>query len=152
MNLIGIMTFYADGELPDEARTRRSLQGALALSGLEVEHRAQDNIRSQMNVQRTDPESFFGAVQTEVDPDDSGDVMQAITGSAHAGAKAQEFGAEIYAKDAQALHFITGGREFFLQNVTLPPRPYLEPALEDSRSYTEDAIATAMSLAGWERA
>lgn len=45
-------------------------------------------------------------------------------------ALAQELGATIKAKTAQALHFEIDGEHIVVKQVTLPPRPYLRPAAD----------------------
>ena len=56
-------------------------------------------------------------------------------------ARIQEFGGTIEPVKAKALHWVQDGKDIFAKSVTLPPRPYFRPAIENN----EDKIVKAMS-------
>ena len=49
-------------------------------------------------------------------------------------ARIHEIGGVIRPKTAKALHFVIDGQHIVVQSVTIPPRPYLRPALFDQRA------------------
>ncbi len=53
----------------------------------------------------------------------------------------QELGGTIRPKSAKVLHFKIDDRDIFARQVTIPPRPYLRPAVEDHM----DQIRAAMN-------
>jgi HK97 gp10 family phage protein len=56
-------------------------------------------------------------------------------------ARIQEFGGTIKPVKAKMLHWEEDGKDIFAKSVTLPPRPYFRPAIENN----EDKIVKAMS-------
>jgi len=56
-------------------------------------------------------------------------------------ARIQEKGGTIRPRKAKMLHFWIDGREVFAHQVTLPPRPYLEPAIKNHNQEIVQAMS-----------
>ena len=61
----------------------------------------------------------------------------------------QNYGGDIYPKNAKYLHFWYNGKEIFSKHVYLPPRPYIEPAFDDHQeeilTLMEDELYAAIA-------
>lgn len=123
-------------------RVLEELNTALDLWAAYVRDRARENVARQMNISGR-PGGFEDSIQAYRGP---GDLQRTVLNT-HPGAAAQEYGAVIVPKSAKALHFFVDGHEVFTQKVTLPARPYLRPAVEDSLGFRDEEIAKALGRA-----
>ena len=57
----------------------------------------------------------------------------------------QELGGTIRPIKAKVLHFVIDNRDIFAKQVTLPPRPYLAPAVNDHIDEIRDVMAEAIA-------
>ncbi len=62
-------------------------------------------------------------------------------------APVHEFGAEIHTKSAAGMRFMVGGHWVTAQKVTIPKRPYAEPALTSNRERINQIFGRDMSNA-----
>lgn len=58
-----------------------------------------------------------------------------------------EFGGTITPKTAKKLHFFVDGEEVFADEVQIPARPYLRPALDENKDKVVEEIGAALKAA-----
>jgi len=99
------------------------------------------NGETQVNINETFSSNNVAGLKDSVKTIISTDKPEARVEIQKIYARIQEFGGTIEPVKAKALHWEQDGKDIFAKSVTLPPRPYFRPAIENN----EDKIVKAMS-------
>lgn len=99
------------------------------------------NGETQVNINETFSDKNTGGLKNSVSTVVSTNKPEAKVEVRKIYARIQEFGGTIVPVKAKMLHWEEDGKDIFAKSVTLPPRPYFRPAIENN----EDKIVKAMS-------
>lgn len=109
------------------ARSPELVRRGLALAGQHVVRKVKQKLSGEVLRVRTN--RLRGSITSEVRGEKT---LELVVGTNVIYARIHEFGGVIVPKKAKFLHFIVGGREVFAKKVTIPKRPYMEPAMKES--------------------
>lgn len=99
------------------------------------------NGETQVNINETFSDKNTGGLKNSVSTVVSTNKPEAKVEVRKIYARIQEFGGTIKPVKAKMLHWEEDGKDIFAKSVTLPPRPYFRPAIENN----EQEIVKAMS-------
>lgn len=129
--------------IPTEEQVKEAAARALVPSLEHVQQQAKENIEQQFT-RRNDP-SFADSVVTQVDAEN----LSGVVGSPAPQARIDEYGGTILPVNGQWLVFQTpDGQWHKVASVTMPARPWLNPALQESKPFIEQAFMTELSPLG----
>lgn len=123
-------------------QARGRLLGAVRKSVAQVTRRAKINVRQKLNTTGTSTGALSGSIGYDVD----GSRLAGHVGTAMIYARIHEFGGVIRPVRAPMLRFtLPDGTFVRTKRVTIPARPYLTPALEESMPEIEGFFRDAVS-------
>lgn len=128
----------------NEAVVREQLAGALESSAAEVERRAKINVLSDLNNTGLSDGTLAGSIEHRTDRA----ALSATVGTEVIYGSVHEYGAVIEAKNAPYLVFKTADEQWHsVKSVTIPARPWLQPALDSSEGFIQAQVDAAVMRA-----
>jgi HK97 gp10 family phage protein len=122
-------------KMPSDARA--GLERGLVASAMEIEARARMNVQDNLNTTGRATGTLAASIFTAVDRGN----LTATIGTPSVYGRIQEQGGVIKPVNGQFLTFQVGdGGWRRCTQVTIPARPYLEPAMEQSKPFIEEAL------------